>query len=90
MTNTQTKAKHTPGPWRVGLAHGIKGVYNVDVPETITSEEDHANARLIAATPELLKACKKAVELIKHDYFIEGEEICKRIGLIQAIAKAES
>jgi len=54
--------KHTPGPWNIGLPGGPSGRFwslvnsegNV-VAMQITSE---ANARLIAAAPELLEACK--------------------------------
>jgi hypothetical protein len=78
---TTTKAKHTPGPWK--LSHGgLPGdsgfsivsnnaeAENVKVaaecwPCTIVSEDHRqelfANARLIAAAPELLESLRKAV-----------------------------
>jgi len=59
-------AKHTPGPWRVAYGNRleIRGprdeigwpvpvVYNAGLH---TDETDQANARLIAAAPELLAA----------------------------------
>lgn len=60
--------KHTPGPWRFN-AHGAIfgpggepiqtcGEYAIRFGEG--TEEAFANARLIAAAPDLLKACKMA------------------------------
>lgn len=57
---------HTPGPWKV--ADGPKGVhvtgplrYNADKHRPVAYIEDgdwHANAKLIAAAPQLLEALK--------------------------------
>lgn len=58
-------AKHTPGPWRVGEEAGSEMiVYAPDgfaVASTVVFHRNHdqsksANARLIAAAPELLEA----------------------------------
>ena len=62
--------EHTPGPWTVARAktgrlfvNGQRGfVCHIDQPE---SPEGTANARLIAAAPELLTACKHAA-MSKH------------------------
>ena len=65
-----SEAKHTPGPWRASLwkerqgdtpcvmAHGtpIAILHNCMIT---TDEERKANARLIAAAPELLEALEK-------------------------------
>ena len=54
MTNTQ----HTPGPWQIGdggftvFGPTSPGVF----PVTIAPTKSRANARLIAAAPELLAA----------------------------------
>ena len=63
-----SEAKHSPGPWR--LIHG-RDIYAADdeyiadvrygVRTTRTVEQNAANARLIAAAPELLAACKLAL-----------------------------
>lgn len=70
--------KHTKGPWRVdALGHVAKtyedktNSYSMDiaiVADTPSSlgKPDLANARLIAAAPELLIAAKMALETIKH------------------------
>jgi hypothetical protein len=66
--NTETKAKHTPGPWEIEgdtdiysqegeLLASAYGFFDAarnlkDTPET------QANARLIATAPELLQALK--------------------------------
>jgi hypothetical protein len=89
-------AKHTPGPWTYGrmdeLNHGseyswvsgpvgcIAHVYPDREPTN-----DLANARLIAAAPELLAACKLALEhLVITDYTIAAQYV-----LTEAIKKAE-
>ena len=92
---------HTPGPWRAVLTY----VHSVrEDRRTITSvadcgltprraEEAQANARLIAAAPELLEACKAAlVELEGLDATFEGldESTYESLFILRAaIAKAE-
>lgn len=79
-------AKHTPGPWEQSGC----SVYGKTTAKPIClmsgpamQEEREANARLIASAPELLEACKMALNLYKHSpYTIEDT-------LRQAIAKAE-
>jgi hypothetical protein len=73
-TETKTETKHTPGPWRVseGMTpdtllvrddeHGIAQVwaaYRPDGPLEVGTKE--ANARLIAAAPELLEELRNCV-----------------------------
>lgn len=61
-------SKHTPGPWRVGEScrvADIKAGYNALIARVeIESAGDRgdANARLIAAAPDLLEALKHALE----------------------------
>lgn len=61
-------AKHTPGPWRVGDAgHAVfgpkdSGMYP-NAPVTVVQKiVSPANARLIAAAPELLEALEVALK----------------------------
>ena len=68
-----TKAAHTPGPWRtysysdsasarqwtVGTPGGDRIADNIERGKP--TDEAEANARLIAAAPELLEACKSAL-----------------------------
>jgi hypothetical protein len=63
-------SKHTPGPWRVFaaptaiFAEGRKEVVHWSGFDSSDFQKDiKANARLIAAAPELLEACKKTIEL---------------------------
>ena len=54
-------SEHTPGPWTATWA-GMEqpGVFIVK-PYGKTAVEESANARLIAAAPDLLEACKAVV-----------------------------
>lgn len=87
---------HTPGPWHVeargvnltvifaGSAKGTRAspCLIMDGDES----EREANARLIAAAPDLLAACKDAL------FHLEGDSYCADIEIqacIAAIAKAE-
>jgi len=63
--------KHTPAPWE---AHTGEDYTVVMLPDECTDNasiavygsNDEANARLIAAAPELLEALKKAEEAIRE------------------------
>ena len=66
---SDTKEKHatfTPGPWQkatIGIGTNSKQVVwlgeNTDKRiQVVGTGKDHANARLIAAAPELLEQCK--------------------------------
>lgn len=72
-------SKHTPGPWVVGpvddcvVTHmGSDGVrYTVAEIDGDYNQPDtwpimEANARLIAAAPDLLNECKKQVDWLRH------------------------
>lgn len=73
------KTKHTKGSWEIEerehgfyVCSGFKGFVIADVTgDQIThfignKEEAEANAKLIAAAPELLAALQKAVEVIER------------------------
>jgi len=67
-------SEHTPGPWAVGP--DLEVVYEpngcrVTYPLSITSmkgrtDEDRANARLIAAAPEMLESLKDLLTVMEH------------------------
>lgn len=70
-TNVKQKTQHTPGPWYIVNSlnpnhsfeiFGADG-YHVARFEKDGIETELANARLIAAAPELLEACK---EMVRH------------------------
>ena len=74
--------KHTPGPWKIEhFSNSQRGAYVEIWPKpdraghairVATVEPVHnnpnaeANARLIAATPDLLTACQAAYDYINH------------------------
>ena len=59
-------SKHTPGPWRYEYEPGYCGELLAEASGTtlaeFVTEPSEANARLIAAAPELLEALKLMVE----------------------------
>jgi hypothetical protein len=73
MTDTTT-AKHTKGPWAIGYGGQDSDDYAVIVSphasQPIAALEPlgytQANAKLIAAAPELLRACRKDAERIEQ------------------------
>ena len=89
--------KHTPGPWE---ANGVLVVASNDsfrtlfeckpLTMTLSVEECEANAHLIAAAPELLEACKEALNYVQghnNDEQYYTPRIERK--LEQAIAKAQ-
>lgn len=102
------KTNHTPGPWHINGEYHIyaktaQGALPVRVAQAVplrngNSDERGANARLIAAAPELLEALKYAAELvqtarqhfpkpIKNADRFKLENTCATIN--KAIAKAD-
>ena len=78
----QTKPQHTPGPWQVASHHARgygatitreNGAHSEAVVDVVDFNDYHrdaevaANARLIAAAPEMLKALKNTLRaLVQH------------------------
>ena len=96
------KQKHTPGPWKIGtgndmekdrFARAINGpgwrlLAHVHYTDLRDDTEGEANADLIAASPELLEACKEFVFLEKTN--MTKKQVRLRIDIARiAIAKAE-
>lgn len=70
-----SEVKHTPGPWRYGAASLYDGFYIAPDARLPTLAAVHnfpghaeANARLIAAAPELLSALKDAMRSSRKDF----------------------
>ena len=91
------ETKHTPGPWKVfrtnaGELDSITTMNGLRVAGTVTfygNNQGEANARLIAAAPELLEAAVACVNHVRgyHDTLSDGE--LEVLNLCQAaIAKA--
>ena len=64
-------ATHTPRPWKadcnprhiIGCGRDIARVFG-----RFEDAEADANARLIAAAPELLKACQDMLDILRHEH----------------------
>lgn len=67
MNDTKEKHAHTPGPWEkatIGIGTNSKQVVWLGEKtgrriQVIGTGRDHANARLIAAAPDLLAQCRE-------------------------------
>lgn len=80
--------EHTPGPWIVTDEHpnnptirrrgeyALASTYPQRGPDGIAAHDADANARLIAAAPDLLAACKGLLQFIKT--FNVGGDWCQR------------
>lgn len=94
---------HTPGPLSVGYYASQDGVssshYSVKKRDKtlvrtinqVATEEDESNVRLYAASPDLLEACKFALEWLQ-EVKDRNNLHCKGWGMMtleNAIAKAE-
>jgi hypothetical protein len=86
------RTQHTPGPWMASVnsiivfARGQDRICTLNSNETLfPKSEREANARLIAAAPELLEACKVALNYCSQ--LPEGSAL--ELRLSDAIAKAE-
>lgn len=83
------KTQHTPGPWKHYPGRDTILSEHPDYLHSVIAkiatgenrEEENANAKLIAAAPELLEACKAALADESTAYAIA--ELCRK-----AIAKA--
>jgi len=85
---------HTPGPWRI--APHSKWLLKIETADRVIcdgfsgSHEDYANARLIAAAPDLLAALARLVESpgVNED-MLSPETIAAADAARAAIAKAQ-
>lgn len=62
-----TESRHTPGPWTVDVEDtNVFGEYRIQQcdPSDYRGDVDVANARLIAAAPDLLVAAQTAADLL--------------------------
>lgn len=88
-------AKHTPGPWNHGedgFVYSPCGKYTLADPHyaDLDIDEREANARLIAAAPELLAACEQALKVVDAHRRASGGDGDITAALIRsAIAKAK-
>jgi hypothetical protein len=72
-------AKHSPGPWHTWQVGLLSSVFvnneHGSVCLVTMNEHDEANARLIAAAPELLYALKRAFAVISQHH-PEDKDCC--------------
>ena len=85
--------QHTPGPWRICTCDlGYQPLGHRDAEKRIViraSPSVQANARLIAAAPELLAACIDALEVEENMAQCPDSELAKRLRAAIAKAKGE-
>ena len=95
-------SKHTKGPWTAERGYDDQGQIHPTL-HTIWSEgtlliartcfapASEANARLIAAAPELLEACKRLLAIVCSDskFVCSAVELAAREAMCVAIKKAE-
>jgi hypothetical protein len=87
--------RHTPGPWTwkwgtgdEPVVAGRAGRSTVAICLMQKPREMEANARLIAAAPDLLAWCKALAALIECDQEAHADDLCVRCNADAAIAKA--
>lgn len=92
------ETKHTPRSWQVDALHGVvktdKGEWVICGEGDWVGTISEANARLIAAAPELLEALHTAMELLEDFRFVldkdREESLREYLPVLQAaIQKAE-
>lgn len=93
MNNPNMKTKHTPGPWVVGTNgpndHFIRdaGLSMIVDKINFPMSQSTANARLIAAAPELLEALEAVLSLYKSTGMSPEEHEVNRL-VWNAVQKA--
>jgi hypothetical protein len=91
-----SEQQHTPGPWKVSevedggeiISRGVKGPNGRGINTGCDIEMfSEADARLIAAAPELLEAARAAIVAIMIPTTVDRSEVVVRLG--NAVAKAD-
>jgi DNA polymerase III psi subunit len=86
--------KHTKGPWTIQDQQKELDLFRIMKPdqnEGLAIVNSRADARLIAAAPELLESAKAFMRLVYNDIGLTREQmkLLQTSGLHAAIAKAE-
>jgi hypothetical protein len=68
---------HTPGPWKIRAVNkqrnfGVVSDSDVSIARVSANIDRNYNARLIAAAPELLGACKLMLVLHPHNVTLQA------------------
>jgi hypothetical protein len=80
--------QHTPGPWSTD---GTKSFYVLHNGDFVANASTAANARLIAAAPELLAALEACVSELNQLAFLANDKLANAVIQkgIDAISKAK-
>ena len=90
----RTKQQHTPGPWIIEPRGNLQARQYIEagefrIAECLNRDQD-ANARLIAAAPELLAALKRARRYVVLDVTEDNATARRTLEVVdEAVAKAE-
>lgn len=84
-------SEHTPGPWGLSKAIHVQvmagGLHVATIPRAADGDWSEANARLIAAAPDLLEALKGLVDYLQDLGVDDFDEFTRAWN---AVHKAES
>lgn len=87
---------HAPGPWQIdgqaikSIDHGRRYTVATVMNNSFTPEANAANARVIAAAPDLLNACMRALLLLSDPEADENEADRVTLVLVDALRLAGS
>jgi len=86
-----SEAKHTPGPWNIRDARGLLMGQSESAGSPLRDPEVEANARLIAAAPDLLAALKTCLHYLpaQSRSVYKAAHVAAHEKALAAIAKAE-
>jgi len=87
--------QHTPGPWAIKNGRCIYGSGDFIKPVVASVEDDHndaetaANARLIAASPQMLEALSDILHEVTHDIAgLPRDELLDVVSAVRELAEA--
>jgi len=85
-------SEHTKGPWRYygTNAFAVVASANTENDVVICHLNDEANARLIAAAPELLNVCKFLLSAMRKEFQTRGLHSCMTVEWIESQKQAEN
>mgnify|MGYP003127089511 CR=1 FL=1 len=92
MNDTKEKhATHTPGPWHAYQSHkDINRHIACKDGNSIAKEVHHANARLIAAAPDMYEMCKLFEECVENIDELEDHDASYELAkLREVLAKVD-
>jgi len=94
MENTSTSPAHTPGPWHYGTGHGkfpagVGSRNRAPLCMMVGNDpEDAANARFIAAAPDMRQASQRFYDAVQNYLDVHDSELPAE--LVQAMNELEA